>query len=921
MSDNIQSGVGKRRVKRNYATIDDDNNQNFELNAKDKEVTSEKSESSGEKVGNLIERTSSNGEQNKYPDTKKFKEETKNTANRDELKRFPRYNYFSKREKIKLDRTTKELELLEADAEKYGLSNLTKTEQESIITKREIINILKQKLESISSQNSFHLYDASSTQYHNNVHEKNGYHKDSKKSRQRQWEERQLSYAINHNEPNSEDIIIPGTKHYDFVFDEEAMIDYTDDATDVINEDEVGKNDYDQRLLKALQDEKEKVLTISETRKKLPVYQYREDLLKAIHDNQILIVVGETGSGKTTQLPQYLVEDGFCQNGKFQIAVTQPRRVAATSVASRVADEMNVILGQEVGYSIRFDEKTTPDKTILKYMTDGMLLREFLIDPHLSKYSCIMIDEAHERTLATDILLGLLKDLTTRRKDLRILISSATMNATKFSEFFFNCPIFNVPGRRFPVDIHYTCQPESNYLNACITTIFQIHTTQPLPGDILVFLTGQEEIEKAQENIENIVDKLGNNIEPIFVRPIYANLPQEQQELIFQKTPKNCRKVVLATNIAETSLTIDGIKFVIDSGYVKENSFIPSTGMSQLLTVPCSRASVDQRAGRAGRVGPGKCFRIFTKWSYYNELEMMPKPEIVRTNLSHTVLLLLSLGVTDLINFPLLDKPTITALKKSLEQLYSLGALNSKGSITQLGRMMCDFPCEPQYSKVINSAATHEQCKGALDECVTVVSMLHETTSLFIGKKNNNPNSVAVKGELESDHMMYLKIYNEWVHNNYSKIWCHDHHFQHKTLLRVRNIRQQLMNTCKKLGLVSKNEIALRESANEIMNTLETRVAKAFISGFSMNIAELGSNGSYHIVGAVSSSGGIDVVIHPSSVVSRNLRESGKKPYKHILYQQLMYTSREFIKDCLPINNVSLIKEMAPQLYKRLNNV
>lgn len=382
------------------------------------------------------------------------------------------------------------------------------------------------------------------------------------------------------------------------------------------------------------------------------------------------------------------------------------------------------------------------------------------------------------------------------------------MNATKFSQFFYDAPIFNVPGRRYPVDIHYTLQPEANYIQAAITTIFQIHTTQQLPGDILVFLTGQEEIEATMEKLEDIVHKLGSKLPPLLITPIYANLPQDQQSKIFQKTPSGCRKVVLATNIAETSLTIDGIKYVIDPGFVKENSYVPSTGMSQLSTVPCSKASVDQRAGRAGRVGPGKCFRLFTKWSYYNELSPLPKPEILRTNLSHTVLLLLSLGVTDLLNFPLLDKPSIPSLMKSLENLYVLGALNSKGTITKLGRMMCEFPCEPEFAKVLHTAAAHEKCQGVLEQATTIVSMLHETASIFVNSRRNGDkaSSNSTVGTIRSDHMLYLEIYNNWVDSNFSRSWCIDHKVQYKTMCRVKNVRDQLLRCCDKLAWSRANE-------------------------------------------------------------------------------------------------------------------
>ncbi|KAI2605855.1 helicase associated domain-containing protein [Hypoxylon fragiforme] len=331
----------------------------------------------------------------------------------------------------------------------------------------------------------------------------------------------------------------------------------------------------EQRFLDAqIEAAEKKALSIQETRKSLPIYKYRDEFIAAIEQYQILVLVGETGSGKTTQLPQYLHEAGYTKNG-LKVGCTQPRRVAAMSVAARVAEEMGVKVGNEVGYSIRFEDSTS-DKTVLKYMTDGMLLREFMTEPDLSGYSALMIDEAHERTVHTDILLALVKDLARERPDLKLLISSATMNAEKFAKYFDDAPIFNIPGRRYPVDIYYTPAPEANYLTAAITTIFQIHTSQG-KGDILVFLTGQDEIEAAELQLTETARKLGNRVKELLVCPIYANLPSELQSKIFEPTPDGARKVVLATNIAETSLTIDGITYVIDPGYVKENVYNPAT--------------------------------------------------------------------------------------------------------------------------------------------------------------------------------------------------------------------------------------------------------------------------------------------------------------------------------------------------------
>ncbi|CEP61150.1 DEAH-box RNA-dependent ATPase PRP2 LALA0_S02e07844g [Lachancea lanzarotensis] len=900
--ENNTSGIGKRRLRQNNVGDEFPAVKKGHLGAQKSNTIGEQPEH--EDAGSVVDL-----KENANQDGLKTVQEI------DEMRLLARERYLKDREILKLQVLEQELALQEEEALARGWDNCSQAEREEIMVKRELVALVQdRKIQ--DEDNGFRL----PSDY---VDEEGRIDSDRKKQllrtkeaprsgknhiQQRLWEDQQLKNAVQAS-GQTDEIHVEGSENYDFVFDEEAMVEFTAEDEDSALPDT--QSGYDEKLAKELDREHERLQTIQDTRKSLPVYKFRSSLIEAIREHQVLIVVGETGSGKTTQLPQYLVEEGFTQDGKFQIACTQPRRVAATSVAARVADEMNVILGREVGYSIRFDDKTTPDTTILKYLTDGMLLREFMTDPELNKYACIIIDEAHERTLSTDVLLGLLKDILPHRKDLKLIISSATMNAAKFADFFYNAPIFNVPGRRFPVDIHYTLQPEANYLNAAVTTIFQIHTTQPLPGDILVFLTGQEEIEAAQQSLEEIAHVLGSKIKPLIIAPIYANLPQDQQSKIFEPTPKNCRKVVLATNIAETSLTINGIKYVIDPGFVKENSYVPSTGMSQLLTVPCSRASVDQRAGRAGRVGPGKCFRIFTKWSYFHELELLPKPEILRTNLSQVVLLLMSLGVTDLLDFPLLDKPGIPALSKALENIYTLGALNSKGAITRLGRMMCEFPCEPEFGKVLHTAATHDACKGCLEEAVTIVAMLHETASLFVhSKSDRDQNKSGIIGKVSSDHMLYLETYNSWRDMNYSRSWCIDHKVQYKTLLRVRNIRDQLWRCCDTLGLV-----ALNEQAAKVINSsdrIEHRIIKSFISGFPTNIAKLGTSG-YQTMGA--RQGGVNVSVHPTSTIFQSLRKDMAKPPKYLLYQRLVLTSKEFMRDCLPIPREDWLHEIVPHYF------
>lgn len=331
-------------------------------------------------------------------------------------------------------------------------------------------------------------------------------------------------------------------------------------------------------------------MSLVEQRKSLPIYKLRDDLIKAVTDNQILIVIGETGSGKTTQITQYLAECGFTNRGK--IGCTQPRRVAAMSVAKRVAEEFGCRLGQEVGYTIRFEDCTSPE-TVIKYMTDGMLLRECLIEAELKTYSVIMLDEAHERTIHTDVLFGLLKTAVQKRPELKLIVTSATLDAVKFSQYFFEAPIFTIPGRTFPVEVLYTKEPETDYLDASLITVMQIHLREP-PGDILLFLTGQEEIDTACEILYERMKSLGPDVPELIILPVYSALPSEMQTRIFDPAPPGSRKVVIATNIAETSLTIDGIFYVVDPGFVKQKVYNSKTGMDSLVVTPISQVRWNQ---------------------------------------------------------------------------------------------------------------------------------------------------------------------------------------------------------------------------------------------------------------------------------------------------------------------------------------
>jgi pre-mRNA-splicing factor ATP-dependent RNA helicase DHX16 len=635
--------------------------------------------------------------------------------------------------------------------------------------------------------------------------------------------------------------------------------------------------------------EREKLAAV---RRSLPMFPYRDDLLAAIKEHQVLIVVGETGSGKTTQLPQYLHEVGYTRAGK--VGCTQPRRVAAMSVAARVATEMGVKLGGEVGYSIRFEDCTS-DKTVIKYMTDGMLLREFLAEPDLAGYSAMIIDEAHERTLHTDVLLGLLKDLARFRPDLKLIISSATVDSEKFSRYFDDAPIYNIPGRRFPVVHYHTKAPEADFVEACVMATLQIHVTQPVPGDILVFLTGQEEIEAAAESLTTRTRGLGTKIKELIICPVYAALPAEQQAKIFDATPSGARKVILATNIAETSLTIEGIVYVVDCGFVKQNGFNPRTGMESLQIVPISKASAKQRSGRAGRTGPGKCFRLYTEWAYTHELPDSTTPEILRTNLSNVVLLLKSLGIHDLVHFDFMDPPPAEALIKALEQLYALGALNDKGELTKTGRRMAEFPCDPQLSKMILASEKY----GCADEAISVAAMLDVGSAVFYRPKERALLADTARMNFargaNGDHSTLLAVFNGWRDAGYSAPWCHESFVQAKSMKRARDIREQLATLCERV------EIPLTSCGGDA-----DALGKAITAGFFYNVARLERSGAYRTVKT-----GHSVHIHPSSVLAPRKEEV---PPKWLLFHELVETSKEFMRTCSGVRP-EWLTELAPHVY------
>jgi pre-mRNA-splicing factor ATP-dependent RNA helicase DHX38/PRP16 len=626
--------------------------------------------------------------------------------------------------------------------------------------------------------------------------------------------------------------------------------------------------------------------TLREQRQYLPAFAVREDLLRVIRDNQVTIVVGQTGSGKTTQLTQFLMEDGYGKSGL--IGCTQPRRVAAMSVAKRVSEEMEVKLGGLVGYAIRFEDCTSKE-TKIKYMTDGVLLRESLVEPDLDKYSCIIMDEAHERALNTDVLMGLIKKVLARRRDLKLIVTSATMNSDRFSRFYGGAPEFIIPGRTFPVDIQFSRSPCDDYVDAAVKQVLAIHVSQG-PGDILVFMTGQEDIEITCELVAERL-KLLNDPPKISILPIYSQMPADLQAKIFERAAPGVRKVIVATNIAETSLTVDGIMYVVDAGFSKLKVYNPKMGMDTLQITPISQANASQRAGRAGRTGPGKCFHLYTERAFRDEFYIQTIPEIQRTNLANTVLLLKSLGVKDLLDFDFMDAPPQDTITTSLFDLWALGALDNIGDLTPLGRTMTAFPMDPSLAKLIITSVEYE-CS---EEMLTIVAML-SVPSVFYRPKERQEESDAAREKFfvpESDHLTLLHVYTQWRVNGYSDGWCTRHFLHPKALRRGKEIRDQIKDIMEKqkMPLVS-------------CGTDWDVIRKCICSGYYHQAAKVKGLGEY-----INLRTSVTIQLHPTSA----LYGLGYLP-DYVVYHELILTSKEYMS-CVTSVDPHWLADMGAVFY------
>ncbi|CAK1359089.1 unnamed protein product [Cercospora beticola] len=665
----------------------------------------------------------------------------------------------------------------------------------------------------------------------------------------------------------------------------------------------------------------------------LPIWPRAEEIRESLSgEKDILILTGETGSGKSTQVPQFLLEAKWC-TGK--IAVTQPRRVAAITLARRVAEEMGSPLGSaspasKVGYSVRFDDNTSPG-TRIKYLTEGMLLQELLRDPKLGQYSCVVVDEVHERSVDVDLILGFLKQLVRERREkgkiLKVVVMSATADVESLGEFFARgddevcgkdesdqekdaetrggegaedsfegfedaepqqennvlpdrIARCHVEGRQYPVKLHYASGPTEDVIDAALQQIFQIHCKEPMPGDILVFLTGQEAITGLQRLVEEFASSLTTDFPKMLVLPLYAALPQHAQQRIFERAPPNTRKVILSTNIAETSVTVPGVRFVIDTGKAKIKQFRPRLGIESLLIKPISRSSADQRKGRAGREAPGQCFRLFTE-AEYKSLEQQTKPEILHCDLTGAVLKMKARGIEDVFGFPFLTPPSQEAMGRSLMQLHQLGCINDAGKITEIGRKVARLPLPPPLGRVILESAKPE--RDCLLEVIDVVAGL-DVESIWLPAETEEAREKAMEARSQlfsrrGDHITLLNAIRTYADENSDrKRWATDHMISHRAMQNVMDVRKQLRVLTK--SLLEKPTI--RQTVSE---ECQDAVLKCFLRGFSGNVARLCPDKSYKTFGGKQQ----QVAIHPSSVLYGVKREA-------IMFNDFTFTTKPWAR-------------------------
>lgn len=689
-------------------------------------------------------------------------------------------------------------------------------------------------------------------------------------------------------------------------------------------------------------------------RQALPIWSQADVIRQRLRNNNVLVLTGETGSGKSTQVPQFLQSEDWCTK---TIAITQPRRVAAISLARRVAEEMGSLFGTQspvakVGYSVRFDNAAGPN-TKIKFLTEGMLLQEMLRDPDMKQYSAVVVDEVHERSVNVDLILGFLRNLISRiesgkearKQPLKVIVMSATADVESLVDFFAegvneaqNAPkdhnepkaIFQaardristcfVEGRQFPVKTTYLPEPTLDWVESALKIIFQIHYKEPLPGDILVFLTGQDKIEALEKLVNEYAAAMDKDMPKLLALPLFAALPQQAQQRIFQPTPYRTRKVILATNIAETSVTVPGVRFVVDCGKSKIKQYRSNLGLESLLAKPISKSAAIQRKGRAGREAPGHCYRLYTE-NDYKTLEERTTPEILRCDLSQSLLTMKARGVNDVLDFPFLDRPPRETLGKALMQLFHLGALNEDGTVNDLGIKMAKLPVTPTLARIIVEAAKPE--RDCLLDVIDIISALSTEDSIFfnIATEEKREQAEEARRNLyrrEGDHMTFLATVQQYADEQSDrKAWCERHFVSHRAMQNVmvslciayskstklnnitQNIRKQLRQQCTQLKLLSS------ETPKPSSSTNTDAILACMLRGFVSNTARLCPDGSYKTFFHNQL-----VAIHPSSVM-----HGRKIKAEAIVFSEFLFTNKSYAKkvSAVQMNWVEdVMKEVVP---------
>ena len=684
---------------------------------------------------------------------------------------------------------------------------------------------------------------------------------------------------------------------------------------------------------------KHESLELQQQRQRLPIWALKDALLYSIETHAVTVVVGATGCGKSTQLPQFLADAGWTADGRC-VACTQPRRVACQTVALRVAQERGCSLGAEVGYGIRFEDVTTPGVTRIKYLTDGTLLRELLSDPLLARYSVVMVDEAHERSASTDLLLGLLKKVLRRRADLRVIVASATLEAAAVAKYFEHPDavpadgvggrshpsgmpaIISIDGRTFPVGIHYLEHPCSDYITATVETALAIHAGDT-PGDILCFLPGQGEIEHAVALLRAspaCASRAGKGRGGVLIPlPLYSGLPPAQQLAAFYPMPRGSgggpppRKCIVASGVAETSLTVEGVVFVIDCCFSRSTFVDPASGVEALLTVPASKASCAQRAGRAGRSQPGGCYRLCTEQHFQSSLPPASVPEVQRTDCVALVLQLKALGVDNLLNFEWLAPPPVAAMARALEHLYALGALDAGGKLTHpLGTLLAELPLPPALGRALLCSPE----LGCCSEILTVAACL-QVHSLWVAGSTGMLRSrafgdaQAVFAAAEGDSVTHLNIVSAYAKRAPQRrpAWCSKHMVDAKALARVGDVRKQLEATLRGAGLVTRSSCG-----KDITPARRALTAGWFASAAALDKGSVGALDGPVYTSLRGGPAGLRLRIHPSSVLFRC-----SPPPDMVVFNAAVQTDKLYMHD-ITVIDPAWLPELAPHFYKETND-